>query len=271
MADGDSGILGAGVSLNAGESGLSSIMQRPCETSNVGPGAAERKLRVLIVEDDARVADAVRRSFLRHQICVEHVGTLAEARMLLDGGHVFDAMTLDLNLPDGNGLELAQRCRSRGLDFPIIMVTARDAIEDRVAGLQRGADDYLCKPFAVEELYARLDAVLRRVRPNAEHVLRYGDLELNLMKRHVRRGEMTATLSLRELDLLAYYVAHAEQTIKKADILREVWGGEAEYDENVLQVYTNYLRNKTEQGIKPRMIHTIRGVGYLMAMDPPMA
>lgn len=245
-------------------------MRQSCETSDPRLDSAASKLHVLIVEDDARVADAVRRSFLQHQIDVEHAGTLAEARSQLDRRHRFDALVLDLNLPDGNGLDLAKRCRDRGLDLPIIMVTARDAIEDRVTGLQRGADDYLCKPFAVEELYARLDAVLRRVRPNAEHVLRYGDLELDLMKRHVRRGELNATLSLRELDLLAYYVAHAEQPIKKTDILREVWGGEAEYDENVLQVYTNYLRNKTEQGIKPRLIHTIRGVGYMMASEPPM-
>jgi two-component system response regulator MprA len=228
-----------------------------------------RKLHVLVVEDDARVARTVQRSFIQHQIAIEHVGTLAAARSLLDAGCEFDALVLDLTLPDGNGLDLAWRCRERGLDLPIIMVTARDAIEDRILGLQHGADDYLCKPFAVEELLARLSAVLRRVRPDAEHVLRYGDIEIDLMKRQVRRGELHATLSARELDLLAYFVAHPEQVLEKAQILREIWGGEAEHDENVLQVYTNYLRNKTEQGFKPRVIHTVRGIGYVLSMEPP--
>jgi two-component system response regulator MprA len=230
---------------------------------------AASRMRVLVVEDDARVAQAVQRSFLHHQVYVEHAATLAAASTLLDAGESFDALVLDLNLPDGNGLDLAQSCRQRGMRMPIIMVTARDAIADRITGLQRGADDYLCKPFSVEELYARLDAVLRRVRPDAEHVLRYGDLELDLMRRQVRRGKLQATLSVRELDLLAYYLTHAGKVMKKRDILREVWGGEAEHDENVLQVYTNYLRNKTEQGIKPRIIHTIRGQGYLLATEPP--
>ncbi len=228
------------------------------------------KLQVLVVEDDAHVADAVQRSFLQHQISVEHAGTLSKARALLDGCKRFDAMVLDLNLPDGSGLDLAKRCRDRGLDIPIIMVTARDAIEDRIVGLQRGADDYLCKPFAVEELVARLSAVMRRIRPDAEHVLHYADVELDLMKREVRRGELRAVLSVRELDLLAYFVNHAEQRLRKTDILRDVWGGDDEHDENLLQVYTNYLRNKTEQGIKPRIIHTVRGFGYVLAVEPPM-
>lgn len=244
-------------------------MVQPCKTADNHVLTNPPKLRVLVVEDDAAVAGAVHKSFLQHQIQVEHVKTLAEAGVQLDDGRPFDAMVLDLNLPDGNGLDLARRCRQRGLDLPIIMVTARDAIEDRVTGLQHGADDYLCKPFAMEELYARLDAVLRRVRPTLEHVLRYGDLELDLMKRKLRRGELSASLSMRELDLMAYYIAHAEQEIRKADVLREVWGGEAEYDENVLQVYTNYLRNKTEQGLAPRIIHTIRGVGYVLSQEEP--
>jgi len=230
----------------------------------------ECKLQVLVVEDDAHVAEAVQRSFLQHQIRVEHADTLSKARALLDGRKRFDALILDLNLPDGSGLDLAQRCRDRGLDVPIIMVTARDAIKDRIAGLQRGADDYLCKPFSVEELVARLGAVMRRIRPDAEHVLHYADVELDLMKREVRRGELRATLSVREMDLFAYYIKHAEQNMQKADILRDVWGGDDEHDENLLQVYTNYLRNKTEQGIKPRIIHTVRGFGYVLAAEPPM-
>jgi DNA-binding response OmpR family regulator len=229
-----------------------------------------KRMQVLVVEDDMRVADAVERSFLRHHIEVEHVTSIVSAQALLDAGRKFDAIVLDLNLPDGNGLELARRCRQSGVGTPIIMVTARDAIEDRITGLQCGADDYICKPFSVEELVARLEAVLRRVRPGADHVLRYGNIEVDLMKRQVRRGDTVVSLSSRELDLLAYFVSNAEQVLDKRRILREVWGGEAEHDENVLQVYTNYLRNKLEQGVFSRVIHTVRGVGYVFAREAPL-
>lgn len=235
------------------------------------PMPTTRRLRVLVVEDDAQVAETVRRSFLQHQIQVEHAATIERAGSLLSAGRPFDAMVLDLNLPDGNGLDLAEQCRGQGLTLPIIMVTARDTIEERIAGLKRGADDYLCKPFAVTELLARVHALLRRVRSDADHILRYGELELDLVKRQVRRGELQAVLSVRELDLLAYLVGRPEQVLKKSAILRDVWGDEGEQDENVLQVYTNYLRNKTEQGIKPRIIHTVRGVGYVLADQPPMS
>lgn len=226
-------------------------------------------LCVLLVEDDERVTTAVRAGFARHGIRLLAAPTLAAARRLLAQSARFDALVLDLNLPDGNGAELASEQRRAGSDVPIIMVTARDTIAERIAGLSRGADDYLCKPFAVEELIARLEAVLRRVRPRENHVLNYADVEVDLVRRQVRRGEVDLSLSARELDLLAYLMCHPEQVLEKGRILRDVWGDEGDQDANVLHVYANYLRNKLEQGRYPRLLHTVRGVGYVFSRDEP--
>jgi len=228
-----------------------------------------QSLCVLMVEDDERVIAPVRECFSRHGIRLLSATSLAAARKLLAQPERFDALVLDLNLPDGNGTELAVEIRRTGYDVPIIMVTARDAIAERIAGLGHGADDYLCKPFAVEELIARLRAVLRRVRPHDAHVLHYADVEVDLVRRQVRRGEIELNLSARELDLLAYFMCHPEQVLKKERILRDVWGDESEQDSNVLHVYANYLRNKLEQARYPRLLHTVRGVGYIMSREEP--
>ncbi len=229
----------------------------------------KQTLCVLMVEDDERVIAAVRQGFARRGIRLLAAQTMSAAREMLAHPEQFDALVLDLNLPDGNGAEIAVECRRAGRDVPIIMVTARDTIGERIAGLGRGADDYLCKPFAVEELIARLDAVLRRVRPRGSHVLNYADVELDLVRRQVRRGESQLELSARELDLLAYLMCNAEQVLEKSRILRDVWGDEADQDANVLHVYANYLRNKLEQGRYPRLLHTVRGVGYMFSRNEP--
>lgn len=226
-------------------------------------------LNVLIVEDDDRVVAAMRTEFRQRRIVLHHAGTLAEARAHLEQPVRFDALVLDLNLPDGNGVALAESCRREGSTIPIVMVTARDAVGDRITGLRHGADDYICKPFAVEELIARLEAVWRRARPARHHILRYEDIELDLLKRRVRRGDMEVALSTRELDLLAYFLSHPDEVLEKERILRDVWGDGAEGDDNVLQVYINYLRNKLEGGRYPRAIHTVRGVGYVLSRHEP--
>jgi two-component system response regulator MprA len=225
--------------------------------------------KVLMVEDDEQLVAAVRNDFRDRRLDLHHARTIAEALDELGRPRAFDAVVLDLNLPDGNGVTVADVCRRRGLGVPIIMVTARDGVEDRVAGLRHGADDYLCKPYAVEELFARLDAVWRRARPVRNHVLRYADIELDLVKRRLTRGETELTVSTRELDLLAYFMSRPEQILEKEQILQDVWGNGADGDANLLQVYANYLRNKLEGGRYPRVLHTVRGVGYILSEKEP--
>jgi two-component system response regulator MprA len=226
-------------------------------------------LNVLLVEDDERLVAGLRPEFQARHMVLHHAGTLAHATRLLRRPDAFDAIILDLNLPDGNGITLADACRLQGLSTPIIIVTARDAVDDRINGLSHGADDYICKPFVVGELIARLNAVWRRARRPRQHLLRYGDLELDLITRCVRRGEMDVPLSTRELDLLVYFLLHPEVVLEKERILHDVWGDGAERDDNLLQVYANYLRNKVEGGRYPRLIHTVRGVGYVLSEDEP--
>jgi two-component system response regulator MprA len=223
----------------------------------------------LIVEDDPQVVATVEQALRQRGDECQTAGTLAEARRCLRQARPFDAILLDLNLPDGNGAELAEECRRSGCETPIIMVTARDEVGDRVAGLGHGADDYLCKPFVVEELIARLQAVLRRANRAVRHVLRYADVQVDLVRRQVRRGNTEVSLSARELDLLAYFMCRPDQVLSKEQLLRDVWGDEAEQDANVLHVYANYLRNKLEQGRYPRLLHTVRGVGYVFSYVEP--
>ncbi|MCB9849315.1 MAG: response regulator transcription factor [Phycisphaerales bacterium] len=228
-----------------------------------------KPLTVLLVEDDAKVISALRDGLTQHNVKMVAATTLADARKLLSQPGAFDAMVLDLNLPDGNGTELAEQCRKAGNDVPIIMVTARDRVQDRIAGLRHGADDYLCKPFAVEELVARLDAILRRTRSKDRHILKFGDLTVDLVRRQATRAGVDVSLSARELDLLAYFMCHPNEVLEKERILRNVWGDEGIQDSNVLHVYANYLRNKLEQGRYSRLLHTVRGVGYVLATEPP--
>ena len=197
-----------------------------------------------------------------------HAGTVAGARWEL-GANQYDAVILDLALPDGSGLDLADSLRAGGSELPILMLTAKADIDDRVNGFRHGADDYLCKPFALEELVARLHAVLRRARPKHRHILQYADVELDLVHRVVRRQELQATLSAREMDLLAYLMRHPKEVLPRDRILEEIWGADADDESNVLNVYVNYLRNKLERGQYPRLIHTVRKVGYVLSDADP--
>lgn len=225
-------------------------------------------LNILLVEDDPSVVEAIRDGFSESSMTIDHAPTIAEGCQKLST-QKYHAIILDLNLPDGNGTDIADACRSAGSDIPIIMVTANDTVEDRIRGLQHGADDYLCKPFAVEELSARLEAVLRRSRPKHRHILKYHDMELDLLRRRVLRNKIQAPLSAREMDLLAFLMTHPEQVLSKASILKNIWGDDEIHDSNVLHVYANYLRNKTEGGLYPRLIHTIRGKGYILSHKNP--
>jgi two-component system response regulator MprA len=181
---------------------------------------------------------------------------------LADSRH--DAVVLDVAMPGIDGLQVCRRLRDAGDRTPVLMLTARDAVDDRVAGLDAGADDYLVKPFALKELKARLRALLRRAGPGADGSLRFGDLVLDPVAYEVWRGERRLELSRTEFNLLALFLAHPRQVLTRSQIFERVWGYDFGASSNSLGVYVGYLRRKTEAGGEPRLLHTVRGVGYVL-------
>jgi DNA-binding response OmpR family regulator len=222
----------------------------------------------LLVEDETEVARLIQDGLTARGYAVVRAASIAATQEILEA-HTFDLAILDLNLPDGSGLDLTLPLRATCRDLPILVLTARSGVADRVRGLRGGADDYVCKPVAMEELTARVEAMLRRARSARTHVLSYADVELDLLTRCMRRPPTEATLSAREAELLAYFLQHPEQSLSRERLLEEVWREEAEDDSNVLNVYINYLRNKTEQDGRPRLLHTVRGVGYMLSRKEP--
>ncbi|MBB5153682.1 two-component system response regulator MprA [Saccharopolyspora phatthalungensis] len=231
-------------------------------------------MRILVVDDDRAVRESLRRSLQFNGYQVE---LAADGQQALDflAGNRPDAMVLDVMMPRLDGLEVARRLRSTGDDLPILVLTARDAVSDRVAGLDAGADDYLPKPFALEELLARLRALLRRASPpdlgqDAQPAaLRFADLELDPGTREVRRGERPISLTRTEFALLELLMAHPKQVLTRSRLLEDVWGYDFPTSGNALEVYIGYLRRKTEAEGEPRLIHTVRGVGYVLRETPP--
>jgi len=220
-------------------------------------------VRILVVDDDAAVASSLDRALRLegYQVEVAADGTSALRNLAVSPP---DAVILDLGLPDLDGVEVCRRLRSAGDDTPVLMLTARDAVHDRVAGLDAGADDYLVKPFALVELLARLRALLRRRAGTEGEVLRFGDLSLDLATREARRGERGFSLTRIEFDLLELFLRHPRQVLTREVILDRVWGYNFDSGTNSLAVYVGYLRRKTEEGGEPRCIHTVRGVGYVL-------
>jgi two-component system response regulator MprA len=232
-------------------------------------------MRILVVDDDKAVRDSLRRSlaFNGYQVDLAEDGQAALDRMLTDRP---DALVLDVMMPRVDGLEVCRRLRSAGDDLPILVLTARDAVSDRVAGLDAGADDYLPKPFALEELLARLRALLRRRvpetgdgddRPSA--ALTFADLSLDPDTREVSRGGRSISLTRTEFSLLELLLAHPRRVLTRGQILEQVWGYDFPTSGNALEVYVGYLRRKTEADGEPRLIHTVRGVGYVLRESPP--
>ena len=173
-------------------------------------------------------------------------------------------------MPGVDGLEVCRRLRAAGDRTPVLMLTARDAVDDRVAGLDAGADDYLVKPFALRELKARLRALLRRAEPAADGAaLRFADLELDPVAREVRRGGRPIELSRTEFSLLELFLAHPRQVLTRSEIFERVWGYDFGSTSNALGVYVGYLRRKTEAAAEPRLLHTVRGVGYVLREGSP--
>jgi two-component system response regulator MprA len=231
-------------------------------------------MRILVVDDDRAVRESLRRSLQFNGYQVE---VASDGQQALDSivGSRPDAMVLDVMMPRLDGLQVCRQLRSSGDDLPILVLTARDLVSDRVAGLDAGADDYLPKPFALEELLARLRALLRRTAADAaaaekaEPSLKFADLELDPGTREVRRGDRSMSLTRTEFSLLELLLTHPKQVLTRSRILEEVWGYDFPTSGNALEVYVGYLRRKTEAAGEPRLIHTVRGVGYVLRETPP--
>ena len=220
-------------------------------------------MKVLVVDDEPAVRTALERALA---LDAYDVGLAEDGRAALDHlvEHRVDAVVLDVAMPGLDGLEVCRRLRAAGDRTPVLMLTARDAVDDRVAGLDAGADDYLVKPFALRELKARLRALVRRAEPAADGVMRFADLELDPVAREVRRGGRPIELSRTEFSLLELLLARPRQVMTRSEIFERVWGYDFGSTSNALGVYVGYLRRKTEAGGRPRLLHTVRGVGYVL-------
>jgi two-component system response regulator MprA len=221
-------------------------------------------MRILVVDDDAAVRESLRRALQLEGYEVGLAADGAEALERLDEPAGTDAVVLDVSMPHVDGLEVSRRLRRSGNRVPILMLTARDEVTDRVAGLDAGADDYVVKPFALEELLARLRALLRRLGPDEGAALQFADLSLDPVTREVRRGETRIELTRTEFSLLELFLTNPRQVLTRSVIFERVWGYDFGFGSNSLDVYIGYLRRKTEEGGKPRLIHTVRGVGYAL-------
>jgi DNA-binding response OmpR family regulator len=217
---------------------------------------------VLVVDDEPSIRTALERA-LRLEGFAVHTAADGEQALAAVAAHPPAAIVLDVVLPDLDGRTIAQRLRATGSDTPICILSARDEVADRVAGLQAGADDYLVKPFAMEELIARLHALLRR-KAQPAGVLSVGDLRLDPTGRTARRGEADLQLTRREFDLLETLARHAGMVLSRKQLLELVWGYDWEADGNVVDVFVGYLRRKLEVDGRPRILHTVRGVGFVL-------
>jgi two-component system, OmpR family, response regulator MprA len=223
-------------------------------------------MAILVVDDDQAVRDALRRA-LRMQGYDVSVATDGEEALLKLRSHpnTIDLLVVDILMPRLDGIEMTRRLRADGNEVPILMLTARDQVADRVAGLEAGADDYLVKPFALEELVARVRALLRRLGADeTATTLTFADLELDTGTREVRRGDEALSLTRTEFALLELFLRNPRQVLTRSVIFDRVWGYDFGYGSNSLDVYISYLRKKTETAGKPRLIHTVRGVGYAL-------
>jgi two-component system response regulator MprA len=223
-------------------------------------------MRILVVDDDPGVRSSLERALRLEGYEVEAAPDGSSALRSLAVAPP-DAVVLDLGLPDLDGLEVCRRLRSTGDDTPVLILTARDAVDDRVHGLDAGADDYLVKPFALAELLARLRALLRRRTGGEGETLRFGDLSLDMATREATRGDRQFTLTRIEFDLLELFLRHPRQVLTRDVILDRVWGYTFDSGTNSLAVYIVYLRRKTEAEGEHRYLHTVRGVGYVLR-DP---
>ena len=227
-------------------------------------------MRILVVEDEQKVANALREGLQgeRYNVLVERTGEGAFFRITTEQ---FDAILLDLTLPGRDGLEIPEAVRERGIKTPVLVLTARDTLQDRVVGLDTGADDYLVKPFAFAELLARLRALVRRGRAAETPRLVAGDLDVHLITREVTRGGRRVDLTVREFELLEYLLRHQGQVVSRETLARDVWKETARTTplDNVIDVHIARLRRKVDADRAAKLIHTVRGVGFVLREGEP--
>jgi heavy metal response regulator len=222
-------------------------------------------MRVLLVEDEERIAAFIRRGLMEELYTVDVVHEGDEALETLLAAQ-YDALILDVRLPGRDGYSVCRELRARGDRTPVLMLTARDTVDDRVQGLDAGADDYLVKPFAFKELLARLRALTRRPPEIRAARLALADLELDTLTHRVLRAGQPIDLSAREYRLLEYFLLHPGQVLSRAQIAAQVWGQDFDAQSNVVDVYIRYLRRKIDDTFEPKLIQTVRGLGYKFAL-----
>jgi two-component system response regulator MprA len=217
---------------------------------------------ILIVEDEEKITDFLRRGLVyeSYRVDVAHDG---QSGLALARENPPDLVILDWMLPGMDGLEVCRRLRSGG-PVPILLLTARDSVADRVLGLDAGADDYLIKPFDFDELLARIRALLRRAQPQSPEILKFADLSLDTGTRQAFRGERAIDLTAKEYELLELFMRNPRQVLTRDVIFDRVWGYDFGGESNIIEVYVRYLRQKLETGNEPRLLHTVRGVGYVL-------
>jgi len=224
-------------------------------------------MRVLVIEDDRKVASFIQTGLEQEGYAVDVLNdgnTAGEQASTID----YDVVVLDLMLPGRSGFQVLRDIRARRATSPVLILTARDAVEERIAGLDAGADDYMAKPFALAELSARLRALLRRGSPR-ENLLKLADLEMDTIRRTVRRGGVSVDLKPKEYSLLEFLLRNSERPLTKSLIIEHVWDIHFDSVSNVVEVHINSLRNKIDRGFGQPLIHTIRGVGYVLTDTPP--
>jgi heavy metal response regulator len=227
-------------------------------------------MRILIVEDDAALASFIRKGLEAEHHAVDTIGDGQQGRAMAVEFD-YDLMVLDLNLPGLDGLSVLSSVRKAKANLSVMILTARNRVEDRVQGLDLGADDYLIKPFSFLELSARVRALLRRSHLPPESVLKVRDLSLDRVERKVQRGGRSIELTVKEFALLEYLMRNAGRRLSRAMIIEHVWNLNFDSTTNVVDVYINYLRRKVDDGFTPSLIHTVRGVGYQLSPEGAMA
>jgi DNA-binding response OmpR family regulator len=225
-------------------------------------------MRILVVEDERKVAAFVRQGLVEEGHAVEVAADGDAALEAVADGPPFDLVVLDVMLPKRNGLDVLRSLRGLRVQTPVLLLTARDGVADKVAGLDAGADDYLAKPFAFEEFLARVRALLRRGRGGAEPVLRLADLSLDPATRAVLRGRRRITLTAREYALLEYFLRNAGRVLTRPMITQHVWGMDWDPQSNIVDVYVGYLRRKVDADGELRLVQTVRGAGYMLNAEP---
>ncbi len=220
-------------------------------------------MRILVVEDERKLAGFIRRALREdgYAVDVHHDGNDALAHALNES---YDAILLDLQLPGMDGLSILRELRRQRKTTGVLILTARDSIKDRVTGLNDGADDYLVKPFALDELRARVRAMLRRGKGSTSTILTYSDLSMNLVDRTVRRGSREFALTAKEFSLLEYFLRNPRSVLSRTSIAEHVWDYDFDWESNVVDVFVNQLRKKSEEGGEARLIQTVRGAGYVL-------